>query len=97
MIKGKGAMKTDEVGIVGNKDGAWVELTDVNGDVLEYQFADATHIYTLGKETEFEYKYPIDSLLRIFKPNPTGTFYITARGQLSYTVNGIDVYIMARL
>jgi hypothetical protein len=97
ITKGKGAMKTDEVGFVGNKDGVWLELIDINGDVLEYQFADSSHINIIGKEPEFEYKYPIDSLLRIFKPNPTGTFHITERGQLSYTVDDIDVYIMARL
>ncbi len=97
IVKGKVAMKTDELTFHGSEDGAVLEMVDINGDAMEYQFADSTHINQLAKIPEFSYKYPIDSLLKIFKPNPMGTFYITARGQLQYAVDGIDVYVMARL
>ncbi|MCK9369608.1 hypothetical protein M0R04_06845 [Candidatus Dojkabacteria bacterium] len=97
MIKGKAAMKADEVSFNGDKTGVSLEIVDVNGDALEYQFADSTQFQQLGKDSEFSYKYPIDSLLRVFKPNPTGTFYITARGQLMYNIDSVDVYVMARL
>jgi hypothetical protein len=96
LIKGKAAMNTDEVEFHGDEDGVSLEFTDVNGDILEYKFADTGHIQFLGRERTFSYKYPVDNLLRMFKPNPTGTFYITGRGQLLYNIDGIDVYMMSR-
>jgi hypothetical protein len=53
---------------------------------------------SIGDDTpaSFSYKYPIDLLLPIFKTNQTGKCSITAKGTLIFTVNGLDVYVMAR-
>lgn len=94
--KGKSAMKADEVTFNGNSNGVSLELSDINGDTLEYHFADVIQGVTPGHEPDFSYKYPIDMLLPIFKTNPMGVFSLTARGSMMFTVNGLDVYIMAK-
>lgn len=95
ITKGKAAMKSDEVSFHGSKKGVTLEIADINGDSLEYQFTDIVHAKA-GTSLDFSYKYPIDLLLPIFKTNPTGQFSITARGMLMFTVNGLDVYVMAK-
>lgn len=96
IAKGKVAMKTDEVSFNGTKNGVSLDITDVNGDTLEYHFT--SDMVTIGDSTphNFSYKYPIDLLLPIFKTNQTGQCSITAKGTLIFNVNGLDVYIMAR-
>lgn len=93
--KGKSAMKSTEVKIVGNKKGAKLEISDINGDTLSYHFNDVIISHS-GEEPNFTYTYLIDSLVPVFKTNPTGMFSLTARGSLSFTVNGLDVYFMSR-
>lgn len=94
--KGKAAMKTDEVSFHGSKDGVVLEIADINGDILEYQFSNTVHILGSGTSSDFSYKYPIELLLPIFKTNPTGSFSLTPKGTLIFVVNGIDVCVMAK-
>lgn len=94
--KGKSAMKADEVTFNGSTKGVSLELSDINGDALEYHFADIIQGVIPGHDPDFSYKYPIDMLLPIFKTNPMGVFSLTARGSMMFTVNSLDIYIMAR-
>lgn len=93
--KGKCAMKAKEFSLVGNTKGAFIEISDINSDKLSYHFNDTIISHT-GETPSFSYTYPIDSLLTVFKTNQTGTFSLTARGSLSFPVNGLDVYFMER-
>lgn len=95
ITKGKVAMKSNEVFFHGSKDGVTLEIADINGDSLEYHFSDVVHVET-GVSVDFSYKYPIELLLPIFKTNPTGSFSLTARGSLMFTINDLDVYVMAK-
>jgi len=95
IAKGKAAMKSNEVSFHGNKDGVVLEISDINGDALEYHFSDIVHTNP-GVSLDFSYKYPIELLLPIFKTNPTGQFSLTPRGTLMFTVSGLDVYVMAK-
>ncbi|PPD55738.1 MAG: hypothetical protein CTY12_00330 [Methylotenera sp.] len=92
--KGKSAMKSKFVNIVGNSEGASIEISDDSSDVLTYHFTD--FINTTGPEPDFSYKYEIDQLVPVLKTNPVGTIAITARGTLIFDVNGIDICLMAR-
>lgn len=92
--KGKTVMKSKFVTIIGNDEGASIEISDDNSDVLTYHFAD--FINTTGPEPDFSYKYEIDQLVPVLKTNPVGTISITARGTLIFDVNGIDICLMAR-
>lgn len=92
--KGKAAMKSKFVSIVGDEHGASIEISDDNSDVMTFHFAD--FVNTTGPEPDFSYKYEIDQLLPVLKTNPTGTISITARGSLVFEVNGIDIFLMAR-
>lgn len=92
--KGKNAMKSKEVKLIGNKKGATIEISDINSDTLSYHFNDTIQCHN-GDEPNFSYTYIIDDILPILKTNPTGTFSLTARGSLRYTVNGLDVYFMS--
>lgn len=92
--KGKVAMKSKFVSIVGNDDGAFIEISDDNSDIFSYKFAE--FVNTTGVEPDFSYKYEIDQLLPVLKTNPTGTISLTARGSLVFEVNGIDICLMAR-
>ena len=96
IIKGSSAMKADEVSFVGDKNGCTLEMADINGDSLEYHFTDVVHIDGPGTSPDFEYKYLIKLVLPLLKRNPTGSISITSRGTLIFTVNSLDIYIMAR-
>lgn len=93
--KGKAAMKSKEFTLIGNKKGASIEISDINSDKLTYHFND-TIVSHMGEEPDFSYTYMIDPVLSVFRTNTTGTFNLTARGSLSFSVNGLDVYFMSR-
>lgn len=92
--KGKVAMKAKEVTLIGDKKGASVQISDINSDTLSYHFNDNIVSHT-GTPPEFSYTYIIDELLPIFKTNPIGTFRLTAKGALSFNVNGLDVIFIS--
>jgi hypothetical protein len=96
IIKGSSAMKADEVSLIGDKNGCTLEMADINGDSLEYHFTDVIHNEGTGTTPGFEYKYLIKLVLPLLKRNPTGSISITSRGTLIFTVNNLDIYIMAR-
>ncbi|MGZ8924405.1 MAG: hypothetical protein ACXW2E_00845 [Nitrososphaeraceae archaeon] len=93
--KGKAAMKSNETTIRGNSAGVFILISDINGDVLEYLFADK-YVALDGKLEEFSYKYQIDQLLPLLQANPSGVCSITSRGQLMITINSLDVYLLPK-
>lgn len=95
MQKGKIAMKSDEVTFIGDNKGVNLVISDINGDALNYHFTDEYEVLD-GSSSNFSYKYSIDQLLPLFKTNTSGVCSLTARGSLMFTVNSLDVYVMAR-
>lgn len=96
IIKGSSAMKADEITFTGDKNGCTLEMADINGDALEYHFTDIVHIEGTGISPDFEHKYLIKLVLPLLKLQPTGSFSVTSRGTLIFTVNNLDIYVMAR-
>lgn len=96
IIKGSSAMKADEITFTGDKNGCTLEMADINGDALEYHFTDIVHLDGPGTSTDFEHKYLIKLVLPLLKLQPTGSFSVTSRGTLIFTVNNLDIYVMAR-
>lgn len=93
--KGKSAMKTDLVTFKGTPKQLIIHITDINNDTLKFnsgkqiKLTNDTEIASL----EFNYGYSIDTILQLFKNNPTDEFFITAKGFLCYNFNNIDIYI----
>lgn len=87
----------DVVTIVSKDDGVFFELSDVTGDVFSLKFAEgATSLIPDDKDTRFVYRYPIKTLLVLFKHNPTGVFNVGQRGILNVEVNNANIYVPPR-
>lgn len=98
MHKGVTAMQTDELTLIGTKDSASFEMADVNSDKLTFKFGDGVDNVQPNDATDpkFSHRYPIKLVQTLFKANPDGYFYITSRGMLKITINGLDVYVLPR-
>lgn len=96
LSRGQAAMSSDEVAL-SYKDGAITfEFKDVNGDLFTHDVT--TDVRTIGSEAsaQFYYKYPIKTLLPLFKRNPDGYFNMSSKGVLYIMVNGITVVVLPR-
>ncbi len=91
--KGQAAMGADSVSIVSN-DGVSFELVDVNNDVFKHTFAVDAEPLTQDEDTKFVHRYPVKTLLALFKHNPDGQFSIGAKGMLCFPINGLTVYVL---
>jgi hypothetical protein len=89
MQKGKLAMKAEHVKFIGNKQGTFMVLLDINGDQLKHKLSSTI--------SDFTHTYPIDKLITIFKLQPNATFFITNLGFFKCSINELDVYIAAKL
>lgn len=97
--KGMSAMSATEVAFVGDKDGVSFEMSDINCDVLTYKFASVVDDVSDAKsaaDPTFNHRYPIKTLLPLFKTNPDGYFYLTTRGMLKVVVNDLDLYVLPK-
>jgi hypothetical protein len=94
--KGQAAMGVDTVSVVSN-DGVSFELTDVNGDTFKYTFADDAEPLSDDTNTKFVHRYPVKTLLALFKNNPEGKFSIGAKGILSFPINGVTVFVLPQV
>ena len=94
--RGYSAMGTETVSIIGG-DGVSFELEDINEDKFEHVFAPET--IQLGDTTTgaFVHKYPVKTLLALFKQNPDGVFEIGEKGILRITVNDLDIYVLPQV
>lgn len=98
MQKGASAMGSDELTLIGDKDGVSMEISDINSDKLAYAFADVVDnvVDGDGDSANFIHKYPIKTITTLFKTNPDGYFYLTSRGMLKIVVNNLDVLVLPR-
>lgn len=94
--KGQAAMGSETVTIK-NDDGVKFELLDVNSDVFSYTFAPDVEIDDVEIDREFTHRYPIKTLLALFKQNPDGMFEIGEKGILRIDINGLDVYVLPKV
>jgi len=93
--KGYGAMGTETVAVIGG-DGVAFELEDINEDIMRHVFA--VESIQLGEGTgSFTHKYPIKTLLALFKQNPDGVFEIGEKGILRIAVNGLNIYVLPQV
>lgn len=98
MQKGASAMGSDEITLIGTKDGVTMEISDINSDKLAFSFADVVEniVEGDGEPANFIHKYPIKTVTTLFKTNPDGYFYLTSRGMLKIVVNNLDVLVIPR-
>jgi len=98
MQRGQSAMGADDITIISNDDGVSFEFVDVNNDIFKHTFADtAQPIGNSGADTRFAYRYPIKTLLSLFKQGADGNFEVGQKGILSISVNGFKVYVLPRV
>lgn len=94
--KGYNAMKSDELILNNSKNGVVLEINDVNGDSFTYKICN--NIETIeGEPQEFSYKYPIKTLLPLFKTAPENVFYVSSRGMLKIEINKLNIYVIPRI
>jgi len=94
--KGHGAMGTETVSVVGGDGGVAFELQDISEDTMRHVFAEDA--IQLGEATgSFTHKYPIKTLLALFKQNPDGEFEIGVKGILRIEVNGLNLYVLPQV
>lgn len=88
----------DVVTMVSKSDGVFFELSDVTGDIFSLKFTDGViSLVEHDDDVHFVYRYPIKTLLSLFKQNPTGTFKIGQKGMFNILINGINVYVPPRV
>jgi hypothetical protein len=94
MQKAMSAMSADVVTFISNSEGVSFELVDVNKDVFKHTFTDDVEPLDDGNGTNFAYRYPIKTIISLFKEEPNGSFEVGARGLLKFTIDGVDIYVL---
>jgi hypothetical protein len=97
--KGQSAMSTDVVSFICTADGVMLEMSDINNDKLSYHFADSVENLSepsSGAMPAFSHRYPIKTLMALFKANSDGFFQVTTKGMVKIVVNNLDLYVLAR-
>jgi len=95
--KGQAAMSAENVTIVSREDGVSFELVDINEDVFSHMVTTKVENLTDDTNTSFAYRYPIKTLLPLFKYNPEGFFTVGQKGILSISVNGLTVFVLPQV
>jgi hypothetical protein len=94
--KGYSAMGTETVTVHGG-DGVAFELEDISEDKFRHVFApDSVHLGDTATGA-FSHKYPVKTLLALFKQNPDGVFEIGEKGILRIDVNGLNIYVLPQV
>lgn len=95
--KGQSAMAAETVTIVSNAEGVKFELVDINDDTFSHMVTTEVKALTDDTNTTFAYRYPIKTLLPLFKYNPEGFFTIGQKGILSISVNGLTIFVLPQV
>lgn len=95
--KGQAAMSAETVTIISNKEGVSFQLVDINGDCFDHKFGEAVKTLTDDTSINFAHRYPVKTLLPLFKYNPDGNFKIGQKGILSISVNGLTVFVLPQV
>jgi len=95
--KGAAAMGSDLVEFHSDGDGVHFSLVDVNNDTFEHQFAEKATPLTEGSEGKFTYKYPVKTLLALFKDSSVDHFSVGGKGTMLVKVSGLGVYVLPKV
>jgi len=95
--KGQSAMSADTVTIISNKNGVSFEIVDINSDIFSYTFTDKVETLSDSNDINFAHRYPIKTLLPLFKQNPEGYFSVGQKGILSISVNGLNLFVLPQV
>jgi hypothetical protein len=95
--KGQAAMGTDSVSVVGSDGGVAFELQDASEDIMSHTFAPESISLGESSNGSFVHKYPVKTLLALFKQNPDGSFEIGEKGILRIAVNGLNIYVLPQV
>ena len=95
--KGQSAMSAETVTIVSNKKGVSFEIVDINNDTFSYTFTDKVESLTEDGDVNFAHRYPVKTLLPLFKQNAEGTFAIGQKGILSISVQGLNLFVLPQV
>lgn len=93
--KAQSAMQAETVTIVSD-NGVSFELSDINNDAFKYQFADKVEVLSDGTG-KFAHRYPVKTLLPLFKQNATGHFEIGGKGTAGFQLNGLRVFVLPQV
>lgn len=97
MSRGVTAMGSDEVRIVSDDNGTRFEMSDINGDVMVYQFKQNATDLSGEEDAIFDSTYPVKSILPLLKAATSSDCYITEpSGMLMMNVEGFDMYVFPR-
>ena len=94
--KGQAAMSAETVTIVSNSKGVSFEIVDINNDLFNYTFTDEVENLLEGDNTNFAHRYPIKTLISLFKQNYE-SFSIGQRGILNICVHDLNIYVLPQV
>jgi len=95
--KGQSAMSADIVTIVSNKSGVSFEIVDINNDIFSHTFTTEVENLTDDTDINFAHRYPIKTLLPLFKQNADGFFEVGQKGILSISVQGLNLFVLPQV
>lgn len=96
--KGQAAMSTDIVTVLCNQDGeVSFEMVDINNDVFKHVLANKVDILNGEDSLSFAYRYPLKTILALFKQDSAATMCITERGILQFPVNGMNIHLLPKV
>ena len=95
--KGQSAMSAETVTIVSNNKGVAFEIVDINNDTFSYTFTNDVETLTDDDDPNFAHRYPIKTLIPMFKQNFDQTFSIGQKGILSISVNGLNLFVLPQV
>lgn len=96
--KGHGAMDNpDVVTLLCKNDQVSFEMVDVNNDTFKHNISKEVTLLD-GDDSSFAYRYPVKTLLALFRSNPTGYFEIgQSKGILKFPVSDLTVYVLPQV
>lgn len=94
LVKAQNAMGVDFVTVISNKKGVTFELVDTNNDVFSHEFADQAVDLEERTEVEFVHRYPVKTLIALFKQNSSQPVEVSGKGILKSVINGLDVFVL---
>lgn len=95
--KAAAAVSSDNVTIIGNKDGVTFELyeNETNDKFTHTYQADIEKLG--GDDIQFVHSYPLKIVLPLFKENVDSNFAIGEKGMLNIQMNGLDLYVLPQV
>jgi len=98
LVKGEAAMKMEFVTFIGNEDGVKFEIVDkTNGDILVHTFDSPATNIDGEPDNMFAVRYPMKTVLSLFKKISDGTFYVGKKGMLKVVIHNMDVYVLPQI